>query len=451
MYDPDYGTFDLDTDKPLVLLLGNIAHEGVLSMLQSSHRQYKQKLLKSKTENWKNIIEYFDEFSVTSVLIKLSPDVISRLASEKYKEVSSPLLKRISEKQNMVFVYEDLLSESFSAIKGDWGEYYNQPTKEELSMVLDQLETLELNLMPYKTNAQVTVLAEAFLRDIEKNLLFRLYVPSDRMWSNEMDKLIQLFRDYLSKVGHVSARLDQNRTDNGIIYELHGEEPNDEGDLKTNFSEFTQFLDLCATDQQAAENILVNKHVEKSEIEEILSRYGKEAKRLHVDLKHERERKLLNIQQRLESELVDVTVGDHDWLVIRSMVESVVPSSIGSSKILDFQPSSVIGRVCEAQKNVTINLKPQIFETVNGIVTQEINGDQHLGVHGQDLLELISKYGKTKELASAVYEIEDESAPKSDRLNAKQKLKNFLLTVSRKGTDVAVGVLQSYIENKLGL
>ena len=39
MYDPDTDTYELEQDKPLVLLLGNIAHEGVTSMLRASERQ----------------------------------------------------------------------------------------------------------------------------------------------------------------------------------------------------------------------------------------------------------------------------------------------------------------------------------------------------------------------------------------------------------------------------
>lgn len=450
MYDPDTDTFELEQDKPLVLLLGSIAHEGVLSMLQASDRQYKLKLLKSKPENWQSIVEYFENFNVSSVLIKLDPFAISLMASEEYKEISRKLFERISKIPNMVFVYEDLLSGETSS--DEWAKLHRRPSTEDLDTVLSVIEALELNLMPYKRNAQVTVLAESFLQDTEKNLLFRLYVPSNRMWSNETDRLLQLFRDYLSNIGHISVRLDQQRTDKGIIYEFHGEEPKGENGLSTEFTEFTQFLDYCVNDQNAAIAILTSKSVDTGRVSEILSRYGKEAKRLNLDLKHDREQKLLSIRQRLESELIDEAPGDLDWHTIYQLVESTVPSVSGTgSPFSAAHPSHRIGN--NSNTYVTVNINPQIVGTVNGVIAQEINGNQNLGTHGQELLDLVNKYGEAKanELATAVYEIEDKSVPKPERLKASQKLKKFLIEIARKGGDVAAGVLQTYIESQLGL
>ncbi len=55
------------------------------------------------------------------------------------------------------------------------------------------------------------------------------------------------------------------------------------------------------------------------------------------------------------------------------------------------------------------------------------------------------------ELASAVHELADTSAPKPGRLVARQKLKRFLKGVRSKAEDLAFGLLQSYIEGKLDL
>jgi hypothetical protein len=454
MYDPDSDPFELQQDEPLVLLLGNIAHEGVLSMLQASDRQYKQKLLNSKPKNWQNIVEYFDDFEVQSVLIKLDPQIISLLASEDYQEVSNKLLQKISQKPNIVFVYEDLLFSEFDS--DEWTQLRWKPSKEDLKKVLSTIESFDLNLMPYKRNAQVTVLAESFLQDTEKNLLFRLYVPCNRMWSNETDRLLQLFREYLSDIGHISVRLDQQRTGKGTIYEFHGDEPKGEYGLSEEFSKFTHFLDYCISDQSAAEVILTNKSVDRERISEILARYSKEAKRLHVDLKHDRERKILGIQQRLESELIDEIPEDIDWTAVSRLVEYTVPLISGSNSSLRIGYSSH-SLASHNKASVTINLNPQIVGTVNGVVAQEINGNQNLGVYGEELLELVQKYGEARanDLATAVYEIEDESVPKPERLKASQKLKKFLTNVARTGKDlggkIAVDLLQKYIEKQLGL
>lgn len=210
-------------------------------------------------------------------------------------------------------------------------------------------------------------------------------------------------------------------------------------------------MDLCASDAAAAELMLKNKEVDPKEVMSILSRYSKEAKRLSVDLKHEREQKVLSIRQRLESELVDSIPGEMDWAAINSLVNLAVPQVNGVHGAIAVDQESM--RIPYSSPNVTININPQIVDTVNGIVAKEISGDQHIGPEAQHLLELVRKYGGSdaQDLASSVHELEDPSAPKPGRFNAKQKLKKFLFAVAEKTGDVAAGVLQSYIEKQLGL
>ena len=95
MYDPDTDIFELELDKPLVLLLGGIGHEGILSRLRTSGRQYKTKLLESSAKNWESIIQFFDDFMIEGVLCKLSPRAISLLSSTDYNEVGSKLFAKI--------------------------------------------------------------------------------------------------------------------------------------------------------------------------------------------------------------------------------------------------------------------------------------------------------------------------------------------------------------------
>jgi len=101
---------DGDPGKPLVLLLGNIDHEGITSSLKSGGEQYKKKVLNSTPENWKTIVRYFDEFTIQAVVIKLNARVYDLLAHSSYKEVAEQLFHRISAARHVVFVFEDLLS-----------------------------------------------------------------------------------------------------------------------------------------------------------------------------------------------------------------------------------------------------------------------------------------------------------------------------------------------------
>jgi len=425
-----------------------VSHEGVLSKLQASNRQYKSKFLESKVKNWESILKYFDDYVIDAVLIKLTPHVITLMASNEYKDVRVKLFKKIGEVSNILFVYEDLLSGEFET-----HSWLDQPSEEDRNLIFEMLSEHGINVLPYKRNSEVTVMAETFLTETEQNLIFRLYVPTGRLWSNESDKLIQLFRDYLAKVASIKVRLDQYRTDKGVIYEIHSEEVESSAGIDAEFSEFTQFMDLCVTDPSAAENMLKEKSVKPKDLMGLLSRYSKEAKRLNVDLKHEREQKILSIKHRLESELVDTIPGATDWSSIDAMVNMAVPALSGSKVAIavDQEPTMLSGS--SSHGNITVNVNSQIIDTVNGVIAQEIRGDQTIGVEAQQLLGLINKYGgvASQDLASSVHELEDKSAPKSGRLNAKQKLKKFLIEVSKKTGDVAMGVLQSYIEKQLGL
>jgi len=373
------------------------------------------------------------------------------MASKEYEGIREKLFRKIGAVSNILFVYEDILSgQSKESV---WGDIHHRPSEKAKNLVFEMLSDFGVNVLPYKRNAEVTVMAETFLAETEQNLIFRLYVPSGRLWSNESDKLIQLFRDYLAKVASIKVRLDQYRTDKGVIYEIHSEEVASSGGIDTEFSEFTQFMDLCVTDPSAAEIMLKDKDVASKDIVGILSRYSKEAKRLSVDLKHEREQKVLSIRQRLESELVDTIPGVIDWEAIDSLVNMAVPALSGTQGAIAVDQNPILLTKDAHQNNITINVNPQIIDTVNGVIAQEIRGNQTIGVEAQQLLELIHKYGgkKSQDLASSVHELEDESAPKSGRLNAKQKLKKFLIDVGKKGGDIAIGVLQSYIEKQLGL
>lgn len=215
----------LDPEKPLVLLLGWVDHEGILSSLKATGRQYKKKLLNSYPANWETIQLLFMEFKVSAVLGKLSAQVLSRLTHPDYANVREVLFRHIGSVPNQIFIYDDL-------VQGEHGSpLLAYPPQEERDKAIDFLHANNIAIAPYRTKAEVTVLAESFLDELDRNLIFRLYVPSGRLWSAEADKFLQLFQDYVVKVDRLAVRLDQKRTDYGVIYEFHGEAPPGEANL----------------------------------------------------------------------------------------------------------------------------------------------------------------------------------------------------------------------------
>ncbi len=443
---------DLNTSEPLVVLLGNIGHEGILSSLKAAGRQYKQKFLESKPRNWATIIEYFDDFSVKAVIAKLSPSVYEHLVDDGYRDVGHALLRKISSVPHVLFVFEGLLDPMIDA---EFSDAFHIPEIEIRNAVNTLLAKFELNVVPYRRNAEVTVIAGTFVSETEDGLLFRVYVPAGRIWAEEINRLLQLFRDYLGKVGLASIRLDAIRTDRGTVYEFHGEQQAGEQSLSTQFREFSHFLDISISRPEEAEALLKDKNVNPREVVEVLARYAKEAKRLQVDLKQERERKLLSIRHRLESELTDTLPADTDWAAIDTLVATSVPalSNIGPNLLAMQTAALPIVATTRESNGVTINLRPQIIQAVHGIVAQEIQGGLKLSEEDQELLKLINERAKDRapELTSAVYELSDENLPKANRTVAKQKLKRFLVGLGNRAGDLAFGVLQAYVEKKLGL
>jgi hypothetical protein len=438
---------DLDRSKPLVLLLGNVDHEGITSQLKAGGEQYKKKILDSTVGNWQSILKYFDEFEIRAVVIKLNGRVYDLLDRPDYLHVGKLLFSRIAKVRHIAFVFQSLLSgeptpgyQVFWSVKADVGARVNHLLRE-----------YELNVVPYKRNAELTVLATEFLKDAIEQLLFRVYVPTGRLWANEVDRLLQLFRDYLLQTGRKGVRLEQTRTDRGIAYEFHGDYSPESPSLSQDFQDFSHFLDLCVSDPAQAEELLRQKSVSAREVFEILARYSKEAKRLQIDLKHDRERKLLSIRQRLESELADSLPGPQDWGLINRLVDSAVPSAVIDNSYALGQGSNLNHR--QSGTPFTVNLNPQIIGTVNGLVAHEISGDVSLSENDQKLLALIKDHGGSRavELTSAVHELSDPGLPKPTRLSGAQKLKAFIYAIGPKLGGVAANILQEYIEHKIGL
>ncbi|EJL6560574.1 hypothetical protein NMS15_003527 [Vibrio cholerae] len=450
----------------IVLFLGNADREGVTAKLKAVGVEYKRKMLESSLKNWDTILDLFNEYEVTSVIVKMTNSTFSVLGNASYSSKLEMLLENLSSKPCLILAHDSLItgkvvdkhqaySKRVSGFEEDYDQDYDYyyemftpPPKELVRTVIDKLANYGLSIIPYEKNVELSVLASNFVDQNESNLIFRIYVPSDRMWAHEAEKLLQLFRDYLHKVSGLSVRHEQYKTNQGVVYEFHGEDSIDNLELASKFDEFSSFMDSCISNPEGATALLEAKNINKIEVMGLIERYRKEARRLHVDIKQERERKLLTIRHSLESELADLVQTNHDWAVIDRLVDSCIPRSTGVSSALSFDRSAI-----PPLNNLTLNINPQIIETVNGVVAQKINGNQHLGTEARELLELIELYGESNKsiLASSVHELVDDSARSEDRISAKHRLKGFLMSIGAKAGDVATGVLQSFIESQIGL
>jgi hypothetical protein len=471
--------------EPVVLLIGTVDREGVVSAVKSAGLRYSVKRIDSAPKNWKSICALFAENTVTCAVLKLTPTTYRYLGSESYTGVRDELLTQVAKSRHAVYVYEDLYSgaqkegqqppqpiEDFVGEQRDYEEflgemisreeferhYFNPPDDHVREFVNALLTDRGIEIVPYRNNAELSVLASKFIADADGGLLFRVYLPSDRIWANETDRLLTLFRDYLCNVGHQRITLNQTRTTHGVIYEFFAARDGDGSttsqtvDLSSRFDQFSRLLDLCLSDSEQAGKLLQNHGVSAREITTILTRYAKEAKRLQIDLRHEREQKVLSIRQRLEAELVDELPAQVPCSAIIQLVDAAIPPITSLSAALTVS-SAPLQLTTGEGSSLVVNLRPQIVNSVNAIVAQEVNGGVHLTKEDNQILQLVREHASEHvlELESAVRQVADESVAKPERILSARRLKGFLIQLAAKVPDIGAGLLQAYLEKRLGL
>ncbi len=460
-----------------ILLLEDLNMGTINTIIQSNGYEVKTKMLKSGTSNWESICKILQEDNDKEILImgKFTEYVLFIFSLPEYNEISSKLLKLIKERNHIIFIYHNNFFKDFSCIKkriwedilevndeGDfislkientlekWLQEYgvNIQPHEYLSNVnnfIDGLNQNGFNIVPYRKLIDVEIAGQNFIENSDQGLLFRLYVSNKRIWSNEFDKFVILFRDFASNMTSEEVKIVQNRTDRGITFSIYSKSPSlspeNIGEL---FNEFTKFLDLCIQDPKSAiEMLYETTKIPKEVIPSLIQKYSKEGQRLMIDLKQERERKLMSIKHQLESDISEIKIG----LDMSEYITSFLPQ-VNS-------PSDLLRNSNYTQNQTVIINTQQYINKVEGIVSREIYGNIDFTYEDKQLNELIEKYAEDKtELAllkSSHNEMKDNGLSKSTKTLAWQKLQRFLSKVSEKVGDVGVSLLTKYLEGQLNL
>ena len=282
----------------------------------------------------------------------------------------------------------------------------------------------------------------------DSSLIFRAYVPSDRLYAAELDGFLSLFRDWMSSVRGHGIRRGGYETRSGKVYELYLSRGSAHVDFDQERIDFSNFLARCADDPTAAAESLVQDGIEQTEAHSIASRYGRQIRRLNLDLRQERERRILEIWHDLESDLIDSSeFSETGARQIRGMLDILVPdlSAATYQNILQ-----IGGRSHRA--GIEININQQVVSTLEGAVIQNVGGTVNLGAEAKELLSMIETYGReaSGSLRTAVFEIEDKDAPLTKRQAAKKQLAEFLRQVKAIARDVGIDLLEKYLESKMG-
>jgi hypothetical protein len=462
----------MSTEKT-ALILDNIDRGTITTTLQTNGYYRKLKLLNSSVKNWESICKFLEEDVENEIIVlgKFTEHTLFRMCTPQYRAVVEKLIGLLKNKKHIVFIYKDNLVGNFSYFqsveiketvfdidnKKDYFYYREKQLKNWLAFEgIEETESdylnrviklikrinIELTALPYEKLIDVEISGQNFIENVAEGLLFRIYVPNDRIWSNEFDKFITLFRDYASNIANEELKITQNRTDLGIICSLYSINKDiSESEINDLYKEFTAFMDLCSSNPKEAKNLIDELKISEPKKQGILKKYVKESQRLLLDIKQEREVKIISIKHRLQNELQEYELSKD----VLEYIENTVPSS-ESTKYLTFGTQSI--------QNQTILVNPQIIGKVDGIVISELNGNVNFSPEEQELNKLIEQFSKSiseaTELQTSLYELKDNASSKEKKRGAWQKLYGFLGKVGDKVGDVGVALLTKYIEQQMG-
>ncbi|WP_157555586.1 hypothetical protein [Herbidospora yilanensis] len=449
---------------PFFIFIGNVDRESATGKLKSTGVKYVKKMLESSPENWLTIDEQLTKPGLLGALVKLTASTCELLVRENYSIPALKILRSLQTISHAIYIHDGVFSDE-SNITTRLGVPHNITNifGEEERIILWQdeqvlravsadvrekvrslLREYDLTIVPYKTNAELSVLVAKFVEQHDKRLLFRIYIPSGRLWAGEASKLLELFRNWLAQIKGQRVRLGGYTTSNGEVHEFYGDDSLRGEGLAEELRNFSDFLEMCIENPEKAEQLLEENNVQRATVAGIIARYAREARRLNRDLRHERETRVLAIRHRLESELEECGSGAPDSNIVDQLIP--LPSRFTAPLALE------LSKTTQPATGPSIVVNQQFFNSVQGIVAQEVSGNANLSPDAVKLLELVAKHAEADSmlLESAVHEIEDSDAEEEDRLTAAQKLKGFLFKFGDKIGDASLSLLQKYIESKMG-
>jgi hypothetical protein len=273
-----------DVCKKFFLFLGDTNREGVLSKLKTSDFEYVNKRLESGVDNHKKIIKLLKNPNLMGVITTLPSHVMRICVSDSHLETTRHMFELIHNLPHLVFIHETFFRGTISVGPNFETYSFGYITDADKNVMNALLHEFDLTIAPYKTNAEMSVLTTEFVDTQGSNLAFRMYIPRDRLWSNETGVMIGLFRDYLTRVGGLRVRQEERSTPLGTVYELFADVSMRTGALMEEFRDFSRLLDTTLSDPDAARSVLESKNLNPNEVSSIIDKYAKEARRLHIDL-----------------------------------------------------------------------------------------------------------------------------------------------------------------------
>ncbi|KWX19662.1 hypothetical protein AFM11_34565 [Mycolicibacterium wolinskyi] len=164
-------------------------------------------------------------------------------------------------------------------------DFFGEISDDVRTAVNTMLNRRQINVLPYRTNAERSIMAGKFIEDLDRHMLFRVYIPAGRLYAEEASTLLGLFRDWLNQTGRDAIRQDGYTTPAGHVYEFFGEKSQQAWELSRQFSDFSDFLESCHSAPEAALDGLLSAGVEPVVADQMVAKYAKAGRRLQLDLR----------------------------------------------------------------------------------------------------------------------------------------------------------------------
>ena len=470
---------------PVVVVLGDFAHEGLTAKIESLGFTVINRRFRSTPRNWEKIIEILRELNecgrLAVVFGYIPTPTLLLIAEEQYDEVRQDLLSELERAKTLFFVYEDNLQGIVEPIPWEvetvvddklraelrakmedkkledqdipWRTIYDTardaaeaPAREEwineneaiiarsLKILADWTK-LNIEVLPFRKRSDVTIRMFEALEDAQAGIFLRLYIPHGRYQSEQLEDFLTLFTRYLRDVEGKEFSVDVQRTSRGTTYIFKGRgDASSLDDLRAATSRFDRFLVLAQNDSSAAERVLTEGGTSPEEAGFIVAKYARSFRRLHLETRHEYERRRLLLVQQMEAELLDANES-----VVLPMPDEKRPSTL----------FAVVGNTAP----VTINMAPAAISTNSEVVVSNVvSGGIKYSEEDKAILSLLAEVKDeiaALQLRSDLDRLKDPATSPDVKRTAVQKLKGFIYSMGKKAEHIGTEVLIAYLNSIL--
>ncbi|MCR5338739.1 MAG: hypothetical protein K6E75_09285 [Lachnospiraceae bacterium] len=163
------------------------------------------------------------------------------------------------------------------------GEFRSKVTDFSIEYSKSLTERNDLNYMPLRSVDDIYFQLEDYISELG-HVVSRTHVGGEEDYVDEFDKLMDLFKDYITYVKKESIVIEKQQTSSGILYTINS--TNDDLTEEILFSygdDFRAFLNLVRFDIDKAEEILRQNAIGEDRIQYIVRKFRKEYTRLEED------------------------------------------------------------------------------------------------------------------------------------------------------------------------